>query len=180
MFKGLRWWWYVVGLGLVIACAVSPLPVVRQGLLPAVWIWPVLLWSSLGCREARHDTRQLVFSAPKPLLRQLPAMWIAGIAVAALMGAGAALNMSLDGDHSGLNSLLVGMLFIPSLALMLGVWTGSSKAFEIIYVLWWYMGPVNKFLALDYTRTDWRVYLPLSLLLMILAVAGRGRQLSKN
>jgi hypothetical protein len=42
-------------------------------------------------------------------------------------------------------------MFVPSLALMLGVWSGSSRMFEILYLLLWYAGPLNKVPFLDYT-----------------------------
>ncbi|HKZ70982.1 MAG TPA: hypothetical protein VJ020_12935, partial [Anaerolineales bacterium] len=81
-------------------------------------------------------------------------------------------------------SLLAGALFIPSLALALGVWTSNRKTFEIIYVLLWYMGPINRFAAFDYvgvsTRVFWPIYLLLSVLLVAFAVIGRKRQLQKN
>jgi hypothetical protein len=184
LLKGLRWWWYAIALLLVAACVFAPLDAVRQGLFPAALIWPVLLWSNLGCREARHDTRQIVFSTPRPLGRQLLATWLAGFAVAAVMGAGAAVKFLLSADAPGLQSLLAGTLFIPSLALLLGVWTGSNKAFEIIYVLLWYMGPINRFAAVDYTGITtgrfWPVYLLLSVLFIILAVIRRRGQLQRK
>jgi hypothetical protein len=184
LLKGLPWWWYAVALGLIVASAVSPLDIVRRGLLPAVWIWPMLVWSGLGCRESRHNTRQMVFSAPHPLWSQLPAAWLAGLIVTALMGVGAAVKFILAVEVTSLLSLFAGMLFIPSLALMLGVWTGSSKVFEIICLLIWYAGPVNKLLALDYmgahTGAYWQSYVLVSVLLIMLALVGRKRQLQSG
>jgi hypothetical protein len=37
---------------------------------------------ALGTREARHGTQQLLASSPRPLSRQLPAAWLAGISCA--------------------------------------------------------------------------------------------------
>jgi hypothetical protein len=73
------------------------------------------------------------------------------------------------------------MVFIPSLALAFGVWTEGSKAFEVIYVLFWYLGLLNKVPELDYiglhTSEYWLVYFLLSILLITFAVLGRQRQL---
>ena len=78
-------------------------------------------------------------------------------------------------------ALGVGLLFIPSLALALGVWTGGSKAFEVVYALFWYLGVLNKVLELDYaglyTPANWPVYLALSAMLFAGALLGRKRQL---
>jgi hypothetical protein len=49
MLKGQRWWWYVVAAGLVIGQLVSPEANVRSGFLIAAWLWPILLWSQMGC-----------------------------------------------------------------------------------------------------------------------------------
>jgi len=185
MLKGQRWWWYVVALGLAIAAASSPLDVVRQYLLPAAWLWPFLVWSPLGNREVHHRTGQMVFSAPFPLRGQLPAAWIAGLVVALVTGSGAALRLLVAGQWGALLAWAVGAAFIPALALALGVWSGSSKTFEVVYFLLWYAGPMNQVPVLDYLgATDEAVaagmpllYLALTLLLLGLAFAGRQRQI---
>jgi ABC-type transport system involved in multi-copper enzyme maturation permease subunit len=182
LLKGLAWWWYLIALGLIVASFLSPLETIRKAILPAAMIWPLLVWSGLGCRETRYNTRQFVFSAPRPLLNQIPVTWLAGFSVTALMGAGSAVRFALTGETTSLCSLLAGMLFIPSLALMLGVWTTTSKTFEVVYVLFWYLGPMNQVLELDYlglhTQNNWLIYLVLSTFLFLLALAGRQRQLT--
>jgi hypothetical protein len=188
MLKGQRWWWYAVALGLVIAALFSPLEVSRQWLLPVAWIWPLLVWSPLGNREARHRTEQMVFSAAFPLRGQLPAVWVAGLVVAMATGSGVALRLLLAGQWSALLAWAVGAAFIPALALALGVWSGSSKSFEVVYFLLWYAGPMNQVPALDYLgATDEAVatriplvYLALTLLLLGLAFAGRQRQIHRG
>jgi hypothetical protein len=181
LLKGLPWWWYLVALGLIAASGFLPLESLRQNILPAALVWPLLVWSGLGCRETRRDTRQMVFSAPHPLWNQIPVAWLAGFAVAILMGGGTFVRFSLAGEILSQLSLVAGLLFIPSLALMLGVWTGSSKVFEVVYVVFWYLGLLNKVLELDYlglhTPQNWLVYLLLSFALFLLALLGRQRQL---
>lgn len=150
LLKGRRWLWYVVAAGLVIACLPTPLDIVRRYLLPAAWVWPVMIWSQMGTREARHNTGQIVFSAPHPVMRQLPAAWLAGVVIAAITGSGAAVRFALAGESASLLAWAVGVLFIPALAVALGVWSGNSRAFEVVYLLLWYVGPMNQFAALDY------------------------------
>ena len=91
------------------------------------------------------------------------------------------MRFALAGEMLNLLSLLAGLLFIPSLALALGVWTGSSKAFEVLYALFWYLGPLNKVLELDYvgahTQDYLAIYLLLSIILVLLALIGRARQI---
>ncbi len=79
LLKGLPWWWYAVAAGLLVAGFLAPPAQVRGIWLPLAWIWPLMVWSSLGGRELWHHTQQIVFTAPHPLRRQLPATWMAGI-----------------------------------------------------------------------------------------------------
>ena len=62
--KGQRWWWYAITGGLIVAQLAGTLEATRL-LLAIAWVWPILLLNGLGCREARHDTRQMVFSTPR-------------------------------------------------------------------------------------------------------------------
>ena len=153
MLKGQRWWWYAVAAGLLIGQLVSPDRGTRSGFLIAAWIWPVLLWSQMGCREARHATQALLFSSERSLSRQLPALWTAGIALSVLTGGGVAIRLALASDWHSLAAWIAGAVFIPSLALALGTWTGSSKAFEAIYTIWWYTGPAHQIPGLDFMGT---------------------------
>ncbi len=183
--KGLRWWWYAVAAGLVIAGLASPIRAARGPVLAIAWIWPVLVWSSMGAREKRHGTDQLIFSAARILPRQLLACWLAGVVVAAFISAGVALRLLVGGDFAGLFALLAAVVFVPSLALALGVWSGSSKFFEALYTALWYAGPLNRAPGLDFTGgaggadiiPDAGVYFALTAALLAAAFFGRRRQL---
>jgi hypothetical protein len=96
------------------------------------------------------------------------------------MGFGAFLSMSMGGDGQGLLALLSAAIFIPSLALASGVWSKSNKLFEVLYIFIWYFGPINHLLGLDYIGTQGsgspEVFIPLSVLLVTLAIFGRIRK----
>jgi hypothetical protein len=153
MLKGQPWWWYTVAAGLLIGELASPLVAARQGVLLVAWIWPILLWSQMGCREARNAAGPLVFSSERALTRQLPALWMAGVAVAALTGGGVAVRLLLSADRSSLVAWISAAIFIPSLALALGIWSGASIPFEALYTVWWYVGPAHQTPALDFIGT---------------------------
>jgi hypothetical protein len=185
MLKGLKWWWYVGAIGLVIASAAIPSAEGRGVALAFAWIWPVLLWSSMGVRETRDQTYQLIFSAPHPIARQLPAVWLAGVLVALICGAGFGSRLLLSGNARGTMAWLIGALFIPAAALALGVWSGSGKPFEILFTLFWYIGPLHAMPPLDFmgsapvTATTHYplVYLALTGVFILTAFAGRKHQL---
>ncbi len=181
LLKGQRWWWYAGAAGLVVAGLVSGPQAVRQFVLPLTWLWPILIWSGLGSREQRHGTAPIVFSAARPLARQLPAAWLAGALVAMLTGAGAALTLLRGGDVDGLLAWGAGSLFIPALALALGTLSGGGKLFEMLYVVWWYMGPMSGAPGLDFLGARhaglWPYYALLAIGLVAAAWASRWRQL---
>ena len=180
LLKGRTKLGYTIGLGLVAAQVLSPLEAAHH-LLVAAWAWPTLLLSELGSREIRHDTRQMVFSAPHPLARQLPASWLAAFSIIAFLGAGSATRFLLAGDVDALRAWLAGALFVPSLALALGVLTGSGKTFQVLYALWVYM-TLQKLPALDFAgvtpESPWRFYGILAALLVGAATLARWRQLT--
>jgi hypothetical protein len=103
-------------------------------------------------------------------------------------GGGVALNLALHGEWLGVLALVVGALFIPSLALCLGVWTGSSKSFEFIYSLLWYIGPLNQVEPLDFMGVVsgsveagvWQIYLVITIILSGLAFIGRKWQIQRG
>src|SRR4029077_18050985 len=128
----------------------APTGASQQILLPIAWLWPVLLWSGLGSREKRNGTEGLVFASPRLLTRQWPATWLAGVLLSVATGAGLAVRLAMAGDGMGLAAWAAGALFVPCLALALGVWTGSGKFFEALYTMIWYLGPMNHLPQLDY------------------------------
>jgi hypothetical protein len=185
MLKGQRLLWYLGAIGLNGACLFNPSAPVQRYLLLAVWLWPLAVWSQMGARERRFNTGQMVFSAPRPALRQLPATWLAGVAVAVVAASGAWLRLGLDGQAASLPGWGVAAVFVPALALALGVWTGSSRAFEAGYLLLWYLGAFEGVPVLDFLGGSAAsramgmpfYYLALALGLLVAALLGRRWQI---
>lgn len=179
LLKGQRWWWYAITGGLLVAQLVTQ-PEISRRVLAVAWVWPLLVLSSLGTREIRHNTGQIVFAAPRPILNQLPAAWLAAVSVMVLTGAGALVKSLLSADIAGLLTWLAGVVFVPSLALALGVATSSRKVFEVVYVPWMYM-ILNGFAPLDFVGmgpgSPWPVYLLLAAGLLLVALGARYGQL---
>jgi len=175
---GVSYWWYLVALGLIAAGLFTPVPVSR-GFLIAAWIWPLLIWSAMGTRETRWRTDQLVFSTAHPLRRQLPACWLAGVIIALATGGGTGVRLLVAGEQLGLIAWTVGAFFIPTMALALGVWSGSSKLFEVLYLFLWYLGPANHVGQIDFMGVVGPLLPPRTpILFLAVTVAGRKRQLT--
>ena len=185
MIQGLAWWWYAAALGLWCASVAMDTASARANLFPFLMIWPMLLWSGMGTRERRFRTGSILFSAPRPLGRQLPATWGAGFAVATIFASGVLLRLAVTGDTVGILSIMAGTFFIPSLAIALGVWSGTSKTFEACYVAFWYIGPVLHTPSIDFlATTDLAisagtpvVFAVAGAVFLIMAFGGRWRQI---
>jgi hypothetical protein len=181
LLKGQRLWWYLAMLGFILAGLFNSPEVARQYILPFTWIFPILIWSGLGNREMYNNTQQMVFSSATPLMRQLPAQWVGGFIVTALTGSGVFINLLTAGDTTGLLAWTSAAIFIPSFALALGVWSNSHKLFEVLYMVVWYVGPLNNIPPVDFlgSNSDGNIgfFIPFSIVLIIAAFIGRARQL---
>jgi hypothetical protein len=188
----------MITLGLILIALILPTTKSCQIVLPLALIWPLLLWSQLGNREIHYHTNQLVFSAAFPLRRQLIAIWTAGFILTITVGSGTIIRLILASDWNVIFSVLVAAAFIPAAALALGVWSGSSKLFEVVYLILWTLGPMNQmmsalgfplvaeqFIAFDYIGSSniaisegiSLYYALLTILLLVFAFIGRKRQL---
>lgn len=147
-----------------------------------VLVWPVVRWSTLGTREGRYCTGSLVFSSAYPL-RQLGVVWLAGAILALLASSGLMLRLLLGGSSAQAAVLMTGALFIPALALCLGVWSGTDRLFQVVYLLWWYTAVSGK-TELNFMGTTPETviagnsprYLILAAGLLLVAFVGRWRQ----
>jgi hypothetical protein len=122
----------------------------------------------------------MVFSSASPLTRQLPAAWFAGVIVTALTGSAVVIRLLSAGDSTGLLAWFSSALFIPSLALALGIWSNSQKLFEALYISLWYLA-INGLHAADFLGAsgDGNIvfFMPLSLALLVVSFVGRAKQI---
>ena len=183
LLRGQQWWWYTVAAGLFIGSLFAPLASARSGIILVAWLWPALLWSQLGTREAQFSTQAIIFSAPHAFPRQLLSSWTAGVVLALLTGGGLGLRLMFARDIEGLFAWTAAAFFIPALALALGVCTESRKPFEAVYIAWWYIGPLHQIRKLDFIGTQPAsstpvFYLAASMTLLLVACVWRRARLA--
>jgi hypothetical protein len=180
LVKGHRWWWYLVVLGLLIAQLTVPLEHVPT-LLVVTWLWLILPLNGLGNREFQQRTNEMVFSAPRPALNQLPALWLAAVSLLALAGSGALVRYALQGRPDQVLAWVSGVLFIPGLAAFLATLTNSRRLFEVVYVVWMYL-ILNGTRSLDFVGaspgTPWLTYVLAAVVLFTLAILLRHLRLT--
>ena len=173
-------WWFVA-LGLALATWLAPLTLARSGFLVAAWTWPSLRWSQLGARDARNGTEAFVLSSPRVLTRQLPAAWLAGALLALVLGSGVGVRLLFAGDVAGFVGWTAGALFIPAMALALGLLSRGNKLFEVLYTILVYIGPAHRTPGLDFMGSTGAgqpvTWLVATAVLLAVAAGVRVRQL---
>ncbi|MEW2221712.1 hypothetical protein AB0939_20915 [Streptomyces sp. NPDC006990] len=142
------WWWAGVLVLAVVSQTVTPATGVSRVLLPAAWIWPVLIWSRLGTQRHEHGVEALLGAYPA-VRGRTAAEWGAGVLLTAAAGIGPALRMATGADVQGLVHWFLGALFIPSFALVLGTLGRTHRLFQFAYLPLWY-GTVNGLAAVDF------------------------------
>lgn len=95
----------------------------------------------------------------------------------ALLVIGGAVLFIANDDLPSLAGWVGAVVFIPTLALALGVFSSGSRVFEVVYVIWWYIGPLQKTAGLDFTAGAPQVYLLAAAGLLLLAAFWRGRRI---
>ncbi|MFF8566938.1 hypothetical protein ACF06N_18460 [Streptomyces albidoflavus] len=145
---GVSPWWWAVAAALTVAGLALPLDAVTGLVLPAVWIWPVLIWSRLGSLPVEHGMEGLLGAYPA-VRRRLLAAWGSGVVLTAVLGVAPLLRMAFAADLPGLTAWLGGVVFIPSLALLLGVVCRTHRVFQVVYLPLWYL-VINQVAALDF------------------------------
>ncbi len=94
-----------------------------------------------------------------------------------LTGGGAAISFIRAGDYTSLLIWFSAALFIPTLALTLGIWSNSSKLFEVTCISMWYLA-MNKIDTVDYfgAKSDGNIglFIPLSIVLIVFAFVGKA------
>jgi hypothetical protein len=157
LVQGTSRWWWLVAAALNAASLAVPANLVKPAgastalLLSAAWIWPALIWSRLGTQRRENGLETLLGAYPA-VHRQLAAEWAAGLVLTAVAGLGPLLRMAAAADSPRVAAWIVGALFIPSLALMLGTASRTHRMFQALYVMLWYAA-VNQVAAADYMGT---------------------------
>jgi hypothetical protein len=173
--------WYLAALGALAAEALLPLRT-AQMILPLILLWPLSVYSALGCREHQHGTRYLVAVLPSGLSRQMARSWLCGILLSLAMLCPALIRMLAAGEFAGVLVCLCGAVFVPALALFLGEWTRTRRAFEVVYVSLAYV-VMNGVTSISYleVRPEYlslaraAMYMALGIALGVLAVMKRAR-----
>lgn len=145
---------WVAVLGLWIAQWFVSTAIMLTAILPALLLLGALVISSLGQREKNHGTKDFLINAPLLMKVQYPAMVFAGLVFLSVISLPSLVLLVANGQVHAFGLLIAGYFCIVSAAILLGTLSRSNKAFEIVFVIIWYMGPISHFTYFDFIGVD--------------------------
>lgn len=148
--NGASIWWYLGGAAIVTAGFFVPAGNLVKIVLPLALIWPLERLASLGSRERRYGVEDIVASTPGFATRTLACQWAAGALLVVLLCSSSVLRLTLAGDAGSLLACIALAGSISALALALGTIAGASRPFEALFLIVWYLGPVQHAPGIDF------------------------------
>ncbi len=171
MRSDLSIWWLLLIILLIVGSLFAPLPAIKSW-LPLLMVLPLSIWSQMGTREKYYSTAELIGSSCPPYYKWL-SVWLAGIIITFLVSAGVITHFVMEAQWALLGSWGIAVFFLPTLALISGSVTKSRKFFEVIYILWWYLGPINNIPYLDFlglSSNHSKLYLTFTFILLTISL----------
>lgn len=149
LLNGANIWWVLGAAALIVAELVAPLSALTGFILPAAIIWPLERLSQLGARERIHNVGDILGATPGYTSRAMLVQWLAGALVGALLLSGAAIHLLVTGHALGALALLSVPALTSACALALGLLTGVARSFQALFLIAWYLGPVQHLPVID-------------------------------
>lgn len=173
LIKKMSLWWHLVTIAIILFCLFAPMSFVKAW-LPVMMIWPLSAWSHINVKEKRYGVIELLRTTCSPIYPFFAA-WVSGVCIATIVSLGVIIRFLIAGDYLQLLCWLIACFFIPALASALGAWSGSEKMFEVIYMIWWYLGPVNGMSYVDFSGVATPaplMYSAMTIILLAIAYVG--------
>ena len=169
--NGASMWWYLGVLGILAAGAFVPLAAVTKVVLPLALIWPLERISALGARERKFGVEDIVSSTSGFATKTVAFQWAAGGLLVFILCLSCVMRLGLAGDAAGIIACIALALSISALALALGTTSGASRPFEALFLILWYLGPVQHAPGIDFATGLLTAPLAESVVCSIVAVA---------
>ena len=146
--KGKKWLWIINLIGMVLL-AILPLKISHQMVLPILWFLQVSRLSDLSIKETTNNVHYFSFTAYKPLRRLLVSQLLSGIILMLFLALPLIVRLGLLTNTTAVISILLGSVFITSLAVCLGILSKGKKLFEVLFFMITYAN-TNGIVFVDY------------------------------
>ncbi|MGO5065617.1 hypothetical protein FDF31_10280 [Clostridium sporogenes] len=143
-------WWYII----IILCSIGVFFVegdmLYKFLIPVIWILPIFIWSKLGSIQMNFNMEEYLFTYKNYRNKQLLNSIITGILFTIFINIGVIIKFAMLNNFLAICYILMATFFVNVLGIFIENATGSSTAFEIIYIILWYVGILNGLMSLDF------------------------------
>ena len=169
--------WYLVTIASMVVCFILP----QQFCLKwsyLILLLPITVWSAMGCHEKINQTEGIIFSSCSRKIKWFATL-LAGFSITFLISLPILIRFGMAGNWVNVISWITGILFVSTLALLLGSLSNKKRFFEAAYIVLFYMGEVNGISSFDFlgiTSNTSMIFGTLSLLMIglgMLFIAGK-------
>jgi len=166
----------VIAAASVVFNLIAPPGMIRSGFLPVMFVALVPVLAAISTRDGMSNTRRLLFIIPNVKARFTVLKFCSAMTVALIVALCPLIRLGLDVPYDALR-LLVGLIFVASVATFLGLLTDSPKPFAALFLLFLYVVMSSqKTPALDFagwqgleTPSVMATYAGLSIFMMVIA-----------
>jgi hypothetical protein len=149
LVNGANSWWMLGAIVLAVATGATPPQIAADFILPVALIWPLERISTLGAREHQHEVFDILAATPGFTLRNIAMQWIAGTLLSTLIVAGYVIRLLVTAQPSTAIALICMIAATVAAALLLGTFARTSRAFQALFLIAWYLGPIQHLPELD-------------------------------
>jgi len=178
LIKGLSNYWYVGLIGLSIAQLFVSQTILTTVLIPASWLYCVLVLSPLGSQSRTNNTKELMAYCSFSSSKQTMSLFFAACFILFLSTLVGLTRLVMLSQWLIVAQIFIGIGFSVALALFCGTMTQTRRTFEVVYPAFWYVGPMQSALYVDYfgvnSQASWQANMPLYVLaatLILLSVS---------
>ena len=143
--------WFLFAAGAAIFSAVSPIEIVARFGFPLCILFVLPAWASLGVAEFRNRTSELVASINGLNAGFCFSKWMAGSIFGWIVCSGFIVALFAHGQVAPGIACIAVIAALAAVAYLFGTLTRSPRAFEVAFIIVWFIGPMNGVAAFDFT-----------------------------
>lgn len=168
--QGKKWLWGLNLLGMVLLSVLS-MEIAHQIILPILWFLQVHRFAGITTKELANRMHYFAFSAYRPLRRLMTSQLLVAFTLLAGLAMPLMVRYLVSGSYHAIICIVLGAMFIVSLAAFLGLMTQGRKLFEVLFFLLTYAN-INAIPFLDYFgalphSNFYLIYLGLMIIILI-------------
>jgi len=120
-------------------------------LLSFLYLWTIPLWATIGLAEVKNNTTSILMHTRYYKYHQLFAAYLGGVVLYIFVGFGYLIkSIVIMRNYVVILYVFIGAILISSISLLLNLWIKNSKVFELVYIIIWYLGPIQKVYPFDF------------------------------